>query len=232
MKLTLATISPRRAGLPHVATFALLATCLALQSRAEAGEPQRVPLQVTAFRHIKMGDLPPTHYRNIGAALAMNVRSSASFLLLPFKQQRLVQGVNFRWRAAGTRRVNNAASEESKNGDDYRLRIGLLLAGKEAPIPLLAPGWVKAVRTHLTLPCDRIRFLVVGSHHMPGTVWKSPYHDSIEYLAVSSKTGRDGSAHASIDWPNPLRVVGIWLMADGDNSDSSFETVLEELSLW
>ena len=191
----------------------------------------RVPLDVARFAHISMGDAPPTGYRNSGSALVMQVRSSASYLLLPLAAPQTVRGVQLRWRSAGARRVRTAAAEETKAGDDHLLRVGLILAGDAPSIPPFAPAWVKTIRERLTSPSNRMIYLVAGARHAPGSRWRNPYADSIDNVALPTAVAGDGWTRSAIVLDRPVEVVGLWLMADGDDSGSSFETTLAELQL-
>ncbi|MCC7111487.1 MAG: DUF3047 domain-containing protein [Deltaproteobacteria bacterium] len=191
----------------------------------------RVPLDVARFSSLSMGNVPPTGYRNAGSALVMRVRSSASFLLLPLATPQTVRGVHLRWRSTGRRDVGTAAEEVTKAGDDHLLRVGLMLAGDAPTVPSFAPAWVKAVRDRLTSPSNRMVQLVAGAHHAPGSWWKNPYAESIDCVALPTEPAGDGFSRSSIALDAPVTVVGLWLMADGDDSGSSFETTLADLQL-
>lgn len=202
-----------------------------LATGARGAALTRVPLEVARFSHLSMGEVPPTSYRNAGGALVMRVRSSASFLLLPLAAPQSVRGVHLRWRSAGLREVDTAAAEVTKAGDDHLLRVGLILAGDAPTVPSFAPAWVKSVRERLRSPSSRMIYLVAGAHHAPGSWWKNPYADSIDSVALPAERAGDGWTRSSILLAAPVTVVGLWLMADGDDSGSTFETTLAELEL-
>ena len=98
-------------------------------------------------------------------------------------------------------------------------------------VPWFAPAWVKMVRDHLILPSDRLVYLVAGARSQAGSRWKSPYSDSIETIAVASRPGANGWQHVHFRLQRPIKAVGLWIMADGDNSTSSFVTSLRRLRL-
>jgi len=204
---------------------------LFLSGNATANTSERISLDARQFAHITLGSLPPTRYGNDGAALTLQVARSASFLLMAFPRPRTVRAVAMRWKSSGPLHVATAREEETKAGDDYRLRVGLLIAGEPPALPFFAPAWARAVRDHLKWPSDRIVYIVGGSRHPAGASWKSPYSDSIDYLAARAVVGEDGWTRARAPLREALSVVGLWLMADGDDSGSSFRTILTDLEL-
>lgn len=205
--------------------------CLFLLLEAGTALAAPVPLELHNFAHITVGDLPPTRYRRGPEGLQMHVDRSASFLLLPLDQPTVVRGLRLRWRSSGTYAVPSARAEESKSGDDQRLRVGLLIAGDPPSVPFFAPAWVKAVKAHLRWPSDRMVTFVGGSRHAPTERWRSPYSSSIECIALGGRPAPDGWIRSEVRMDGPVSVVGVWLMADGDDTGARFETDLAELEL-
>lgn len=183
------------------------------------------------FKPVTFDGIPSTVYERADDALKMTVAKSASFLLRPFDAERLVSSVSFAWQSQGDLKQKDAATEKTKAGDDARLKICLLISGKAPLVPFFAAAWIKAVRDAMKLPADRLRCLVAGSKAKVGERWSSPYDDSIELVAVDQA---DGSRHwrkvdSKLD--QPLKVVGLWIMADGDDTGSEFTTRLRDLTL-
>ncbi len=83
----------------------------------------------------------------------------------------------------------------------------------------------------MKLPTDRMLYLVVDAKHAPGELWESPYSGSMTLMSVASVEGKDGWRQAAVAFPEPKQVVGLWLMADGDDTGSTFETRLKDLVL-
>lgn len=208
-----------------------LSTLPLASGNATANTPERISLDARRFAHITLGSIPPTQYANDGGALTLEVARSASFLLMSFDRPRTVRGLAMRWKSKGTLHVATARAEETKAGDDYRLRVGLLVAGEPPILPFFAPAWSRAVRDHLKWPSDRIVYIVGGARHPAGASWKSPHSNSIDNLAAPAVVGEDGWTRSRTLLRAPLRVVGLWIMADGDDSRSSFRTVLADLVL-
>lgn len=187
-------------------------------------------LSATHFKEISFSELPKTRYQFDGEFLRIGVRASSSFLLYPFSEVKTVDGFKLAWRKTGKLNVSSSAIEQSKKGDDFYLRIGFLLSGKAPIIPFFAPSWSKAVANHLKLPSERIVYYVVDAKTPVGQSWLSPYSDSITYLSVDGEK-REGWEWVDVSFDKPAKVVGLWLMADGDNSRSHFEVEVKKLEL-
>lgn len=206
-------------------------------ARAEAKPSVWKPLEEveTSFRLISFKDIPPTRYRLEGGVLEAEVKASSAAWLLPLKQPRRVGGLSFAWSAEGGLPPRSAQVEASKAGDDAILRVGLILSGPAPTVPFFAPAWVKAVRDNLHLPSDRMLYLVVGAQHKPGEMWSSPYTDSIKQLALASSAEAPAGANtgswqrASYQPQQKENIVGLWLMADGDNTGAQFKVRLKDL---
>ncbi len=183
------------------------------------------------FQPVTFGKIPPTVYERSGDSLKMTVVKSSSFLLKPFEAERAVSSVSFEWQSQGELHVKDAAAEKTKEGDDGHLKICLMISGKAPLVPFFASAWVKAVRDAMKLPADRLRCLIVGTKAKVGEKWPSPYDDSIELVAVDGPDEGKGWRRADAKFDQPLRIVGVWIMADGDDTGSEFTTRLRDLTL-
>jgi hypothetical protein len=189
-----------------------------------------IPLSQSSFKEVTFEDIPPTAYAFKDGSLSASVNNSSSFLLLPFDKVTELKGFSFQWKKEGAVKVSTAEQEQSKKGDDFYFRLGLILSGEAPFIPFFAPSWIKAIRDHAKLPSDRITYYVVGAKSAVGSTWKSPYSGSIDYFSVASTEHEEWNT-AELSLKKNLKVVGLWLMADGDNSKSKFEVHVKQLKL-
>ena len=213
----------------------ILCLCLTAQGApADAASPSAIPvdLDLAHLQHVTFPGLAPTAYANMGAALVADVRSSSSFLLAAFEKPVVAHGLRFDWKTVGTINVKDAAAESSKDGDDAVLRLGILVAGEPPMIPFLAPVWVKSVRDVLKAPANRMFFVEVGTKHPEGSRWPDPYNDDIMIFSAKNTVGSAGCRQAEITFDASLAVVGLWIMADGDNTKSSFQTTLKAVEFF
>lgn len=218
----------------RLVSTALLLLSLACPARAESAPWQPLDEAAANFKLISFKDIPQTRYRLQAGVLEAEVQRSSAVWLLPLEKPRRVSRVSFLWQMEGSLPPQTAAQEASKAGDDAPLRVGLILAGPLPSLPFFAPAWIKAVRAALILPSDRMLYLVAGAQHKPGETWPSPYTDSIQQVALPSQAAsQEGGSwrEARYESPRPLDLVGLWLMADGDNTAASFKVRLKQLTL-
>ncbi len=206
----------------------LLITCLALFI-ARAANAIALDLDHPGLSHIVFKHIAANNYQYQDGILNITVNQSASFLLLPLSQQTPITSVSFQWKKQGELRSQDAKFEESKEGDDAYLRIGLMLKGEARWLNPLAPKWIKQVKQTMQLPSEKMIYLVAGSKHQAGQQWLSPFSEDIEIIAVDNHNLDDGWIQAQHNFNVPMNVVGIWIMADGDNTGSSFISSLRSL---
>lgn len=198
---------------------------LAFQLHAEP-----VIIDEHSVEHIHFKRINPNTVTFDNGVVQFSVDNSASFLLLAFDDIRNVKTVSFQWKATGDLNKNSEQHEKSRKGDDAWLRIGLMLEGEPAYIPeFLQPRWMRQVRKTLKHPSNRIIYLLPGALHAPGTRWKSPFADDIDLISVSSNPAGDGWKQVEHQFDETLRTVGLWIIADGDNTHSVFSSQLRNL---
>lgn len=174
--------------------------------------------------------ITPNNFHIDDNVLTIHVNKSASFLLIPFKAVTKIKNVSFEWKKTGNINIQNAGHEETREGDDAYLRVGLILEGKPSLMNPLTPKWVRKVKDALHYPSDKMIYLVPGSQHSAGQRWTSPYSDEVEIIAVSSQEKLDGWNISEYSLQSSQPTVGLWLMADGDNTRSTFTSMLKQLT--
>lgn len=209
--------------LRRFSSFSLLAASLAC-----VAEP--VPLHESGFEHIHFRRIQPNAVSFEQDSIRFDVNRSASFLLLAFDDIKTVRTVSFEWKADGMLNKSSAAQEKTRKGDDAWLRVGLVISGEPdlVPEPLL-PRWVIKVRDSLRHTSDRMIYLVPNALNSPGETWRSPFSDNITMISVGSVQEADGWHSVRYRLDQPQRIVGLWLMADGDNTGSVFTSRLRRL---
>ena len=78
---------------------------------------------------------------------------------------------------------------------------------------------------------DKMIYIISGSKHEHGQHWKSPFSDEVEIIAAGSRTQPDGWNVSEYTFKNAQSIVGLWIMADGDNTQSTFTSKLKSLTL-
>jgi hypothetical protein len=208
-------------------TLPLLALLLffSVPSHAEKITPEQ-----HTFEHIHFKRITPNSVTFNQDAIRFDVNRSASFLLLAFEDIKPVHRVSFEWKADGMLNKDSVEQEKTRKGDDAWIRVGLLISGQPEPVPeALLPRWMRQVRQTLQHPSDRMLYLIPGAWHAPGTTWKSPYSPDIDMISVASTDTDNNWQRVVHEFSEPRLTAGLWIMADGDNTDSIFSSQLKNL---
>lgn len=191
-----------------------------------------ISLQANNFEHIQFKKIKPNNHAYKNNVLKIDVDDSASLLMLPFDTVKKISRVSFEWRSEGLPLINDAQHESSKAGDDAVVKIGLLLKADETPFyNPFTPSWLKRVNELLSFPSDNMVYLVANAKHAAGEEWPNPYNARILMVSISSMKGLDGWQQASYQLDQSLAVVALWIMADGDNTDSKFSSYIKNIRL-
>ena len=184
------------------------------------------------FTSISFKRIPPNQIEFKEDSIVFQVRESASFLLYPFGSVKKINQLRFDWKSKGEFNVLSAKHEATKKGDDARIRLGLILKSKADFIDLFGtPEWIRKSAEVLNHPADRIVFLLPGAFHEPGTSWKNPYSPKVDMISIPSKDLSDGWKQSEFLFEIPLETVGFMIMADGDNTHSSFSSEIKNLHI-
>ncbi len=189
----------------------------------------KIYLDQLHFDHIHFKRIKSNTVSFNNGVINFSVNSTASFLLHAFDDIKPVKQVSFQWRANGNLNKKDAQHETTRKGDDAWVRVGLILKGEPKLQDPLVPPWVKQVRKTLKYPSDKMVYLIPDAQQTPGTTWSSPYNKNVEMRSVASDELKDGWQAVHYRFERPQQVIGIWLMADGDNTHSKFNTQLKEL---
>ena len=205
---------------------------------AASASAREVPLVLSDWHPITFDGIEPTLFRQIetsnGEGIAMTVVNSSSFLVYAFQSVETISGISWDMRYSGLPAVANRSDESSRNGDDFVLRVGLITAGDRKQVSMFAPDWIKQLAKTMHVAVGNVVYLVASRHHPRGSTWPSPYSDQLSYVSVTELTD---TAHP--DWfevnytlPAPMRLAGLWLMADGDNTNANFSSAISRLRIY
>ena len=192
---------------------------------------ETISLTPESFEHIQFKRITPSKYTFDSGVLKADVDGSSSILMMPFESVKTVNQVNFEWRSSGMPEVKDAEYEATKQGDDAVVKVGLLLKADETSFNPFAPKWLKRVNELLVFPSENMVYLVADAKHAVGDDWISPYNKRILMVPVSSKQGDDDWYKSVHQLEQPLEVVAIWIMADGDNTNSQFTSYIKNLHI-
>jgi len=196
----------------------------------------RVPLNDQSRWHeLRYGKIPPHTLRFSESGLDIFVRRSAMPLLCPLPQAVRVHSIHVKGRIIGSLEV--APEKQGKKGyDDYSLRVGLVEPGAAtltARERRAAADWVKSLFD--LAPAGRgiakVHFLNLGVDRLEiGRSRQHPMSKLLEEEVVAAPK-LDGSFEFVRKFNPPLEVCAIWISADGDDTKSSFRTVINQIEL-
>ena len=190
-----------------------------------------VSLQADNFEHIQFKRIKASAYTFHDDQLKISVDDSASFLMKAFDTVKDVNKVSFEWRSEGAPKVKDAEHEEKRKGDDAVFKLGLLLETEEDPFLPVIRSWAKRVQALLKFPSEKMIYLTVDAKHTTGEQWRNPYNKRVTMVSVASVEQEQGWMKVSHQFKHPVKVVAIWLMADGDNTDSSFTSYIRNIHI-
>lgn len=193
---------------------------------------EQIILDKSYFEHIHFRRIQPTVVTFNTDTIHFDVNKSSSFLVLAFDDIKTIGRVSFQWKANGMLNKVSADQEKTRNGDDAWLRVGLIISGQPefVPEPLL-PRWVQQVRKILKHPSDKMIYLIPDARHAPGEIWRSPFSSFIDMVSVESSNINNEWKQVTFEFTLPQQTVGLWIMADGDNTDSIFSSQLRNLKI-
>ena len=105
----------------------------------------------------------------------------------------------------------------------------LLLKTEDEFINPFVPSWLRRVRAALKFPSVNMIYLVADAKHASGQQWLSPYNERVTMISLNSNMEDAGWKSAQYQFDKPIEVVGIWLMADGDDTRSKFTTEIRNI---
>ncbi len=196
----------------------------------------RVPLNDKSRWHeIRYDKIPAHTLRFSESGLEISVRRSAMPLLFPLPRPLLVKSIHVKGHLCGNIKV--APEQQGKKGhDDYSLRVGLVEPGPRT-LTLLerwtAASWVKALFEFAPAGSGiaKVHFLNLGVNGSEiGSTRQHPMSKLLEEEVVAAPRA-DGSFEFTRRFDPPLEVSALWISADGDDTKSSFETVINRIEL-
>lgn len=204
---------------------------LQTNSLLAATPAEAISLQADNFEHIQFKKIKANRYTYHDQQLQIEVDRSASFLMIPFDTVKKINKVSFEWRSEGTLHTENSKHEEKRKGDDAVFKLGLLLKTDDSLFNPFLPSWMKRVNGLLKFPSENMIYLVVDAKHAAGEQWINPYNRRVTMISVESFADKQGWQQSSYRFEQPLDVVALWLMADGDNTHSSFTAHIKNIRI-
>lgn len=237
MEMTMGEVSKSMLGMKRyfLAVIILLIPVLSYIAFTFFTLPPEKIISLTAgdFEHIQFRTKTPTDYSYHANdnGLLIKVDNSASFLMQAFTEVKQVTRVSFEWKSNGSPAIKNAVHELQRQGDDAVFKLGLLIETPDSISELFLPSWMRRVDALLKFPSDEMFFLVAGAKHAGGQRWTGPYNRRVTMISMDNVVDSQDWNQASYLFSEPVKVVAIWLMADGDDTVSSFTAHIRNIKI-
>jgi len=167
--------------------------------------------------------------------MKIEVKRSASPLVALLPQPTVANELMIRAAIDGDLNLHNQA-QGTKGADDFRLRVGLIYEGDQALDSFqlaLAPSWLK--RLARLLPdgtgVSHVQFL---------NTYSDPILQNLERTHPTTKLWQEkfildvnqmGKIDQRITVADAAKVIGIWISTDGDDTNSCFDVIIEQISV-
>jgi len=190
--------------------------------------------QKLGWEHLEFSNAKRNDVEFTGSGLHISVKESSSPLFFRLKELIAVTGVRIKGELLGIPNISSQDKEGQGSSDDFPLRVGLVSSGEQELNwfqKLFAPRWIKEVSERSQpYSLGRVLFLTVGQTLPVGFKRKHPKSELLEEEVVL-QVSHPGAFEVSWKSPSPINTYALWLQSDGDDTRSSFEVLLKELSL-
>ncbi|MEM6916454.1 MAG: hypothetical protein AAF491_07805 [Verrucomicrobiota bacterium] len=189
-----------------------------------------------AWQEVSFPDIDPNSTSYHGGVLRVEVDHSASPLLHLFSERKEVRSLRITGRVSGDWKFSTS-HDWSASPDDALLRVGLIENGNRrlnALEKLAAPNWLKDL-DKATQSFGNGIGTIRCFHLMPEKKWigqtRTNPNADIFLETVAASPSEDGAFEIEVQLDSPIESLGIWLLADGDDSGASFTVEIHSLEL-
>ena len=167
--------------------------------------------------------------------MAVRVDQSASPIIYPLPEPRRVSRVAVEGFLSDLLQVE-AEAQGQDGGDDFSLKIGLVVRGEKSLNPLqrlVSARWIKTLfdLAPKGTGIDRIQFL--NAVQYPDLLGRQRQHPLSELIHENNVWLLDAPGDFNLEYrlEQPLEVIAVWLSIDGDDSRSQYTTLIRRLEL-
>lgn len=166
----------------------------------------------------------------------IQVRKSASPLVYPFKNGLMIHGFEVQGELSGQVKLASEDIQGSAMADDFHFRFGLVKDGEQTlnfATKLLAPHWVKTLYALAPKEAgiEKVEFYNLSyDERIP---WKTRAHPLSELLEenIAKTISKEGPFHLKVQFEKPMKIWGLWLSSDGDDTKASFDIRIDKIQL-
>ena len=191
--------------------------------------------QPDGWQLLEYNRLPPNRVEFTEQGMRVHVDRSASPIIYPLPAPRQVKRISISGRLDGLLDVEPRLQGQ-QGEDDFSLKLGLVVSGDKTLNflqRLVSADWVR--RLHDIAPegsgIDRVLFLnAVQSEPLLGQTRRHPL-SSLLHERYVWLIDRSGPFRLDYELDQATEVVAVWLSIDGDDSQSRYSMLIEDLRL-
>ena len=192
---------------------------------------ETVPLQQDQWLVLPFSKIKPNQVSFADGQMKILVRDSAGPVVYKLPEVKSITGFHVKGHYSGGKSAETGPFDE-----DSVLRFGVVAEGKQTLSGAkrwFAPAWVKKLfqLAPKGAGIDKIHFYGLTNRlSLKGKIRTHPKSDlMLESLVMHIE--KDGDFDFSFQFNEPIRAVGLWLSADGDDTHSTFTTTLTSIEL-
>jgi len=194
-----------------------------------------LPLQKEqGWTDLKFSQSPKNQISFSPSGLQLSVNHSSSPLFYRLEEVLAIKEVRMKFDLLGLPQLSKDRKEGDDSNDDFPLRLGLVLTGDTQLNwfqRLFAPLWLKEL-SEKSEPhqLKKVLFLTIAQTLPVGTKRFHPKSELLEEEVVL-QVNQPGSFDVTWKSDKPVETYALWIQADGDDTRSSFNTLVKEITL-
>lgn len=194
---------------------------------------ESIPLDLSKWHKVKYSKIKPNKDKNTNEALLISVNKSSSALVYKFDKPKKVKSLTVALKLIGKLNYKNKTPGE-KEAEDFPIRIGLILSGdKQLNFfqRAIAPKWLIKLNDlgKKSGGFDKIYSLIFYDKKPKFDYREHPLSKYFQEKVATQLT--DKGIEYTHNYKKPMKAIGLWISADGDDTNSSFEVEIKKLDL-
>lgn len=194
---------------------------------------ETIPLELSKWHKVKYSKIEPNTYENIDQTLKIKVKKSSSALVYKFEKPKEIKSLTTSLKFTGKLAYKNNSPGE-KGAEDFPIRVGLILSGNKQLNffqRAIAPKWLIQLNDlgKKSGGFDKIYSLIFYDKQPKFDYREHPLSKYFQEK-VATQITREGIEYIH-QYKKPMKVIGLWISADGDDTNSSFEVEIKKLDL-
>ena len=193
-----------------------------------------IPLEQKGWSEISFGKIPVNKVTHSATELKVEVKGSASPLVYKLDRLVVIKSIQIKLKINGDIKTPAAAG---KWEEDSLFRIGLVANGDKTLTgvkKLFAPDWVKKLFALAPegVGLDKIYFFNLGrTSSQNGLSRLHPKSELMNEEIVAVRSGTEASVQIDKVLSPPISTAALWISIDGDDTNSEFQTTIENITL-